>query len=110
MKIDFTLLVAVGGLILTLSTQLGALMLWYANSEKKKYAAERDFNHLRRNQEQFVQAFTLLEDNLGKNTENIKELIRISSERNQHDLVEIKALLLSQLGADIHQKPHDKPE
>jgi hypothetical protein len=25
---------------------------WYADSEKKKYAAERDFNHLRKNQEQ----------------------------------------------------------
>ncbi|WP_414576936.1 hypothetical protein [Anabaena sp. CCY 9402-a] len=48
-------LIALGGLILaTITTVMGSI-LWYANAEKKKYAAERDFAHIRRNQEQMQQ-------------------------------------------------------
>ena len=33
---------------------------WYADSEKKKYAAERDFAHLRKNQEQQAENMNLM--------------------------------------------------
>lgn len=33
---------------------------WYADSEKKKYAAERDFAHLRKNQEQQAENMKLV--------------------------------------------------
>lgn len=33
---------------------------WYADSEKKKYAAERDFAHLRKNQEQQAENLRLM--------------------------------------------------
>lgn len=44
------LLIALGGFLLGLIPYVVGTIVWYANSEKKKYAAERDFNHLRNNQ------------------------------------------------------------
>lgn len=53
-------LIALGGLTLaTITTVVGAI-LWYANAEEKKYAAERDFAHIRRNQEQMQQGLNTL--------------------------------------------------
>lgn len=48
-------LIAFGSLVLATATTVVGGVLWYANSEKKKYAAERDFAHIRRNQEQMQQ-------------------------------------------------------
>lgn len=48
-------LIALAGLVLATATTVIGGVLWYANSEKKKYAAERDFAHIRRNQEQMQQ-------------------------------------------------------
>lgn len=42
----------VGGVIASAITCLK----WYGNSQKKAYAAERDFQHLRRNYEQLAEA------------------------------------------------------
>lgn len=47
--------IALGSLVLATATTCIGGILWYANSEKKKYAAERDFAHIRRNQEQMQQ-------------------------------------------------------
>lgn len=37
-------------LVVGLTPYVVGIIAWYANSEKKKYAAERDFNHLKNNQ------------------------------------------------------------
>lgn len=50
MKLE--LWIALGGFALSILVSLSGFVLWFSNSEKKKYAAERDFNHIRRNQEQ----------------------------------------------------------
>lgn len=50
MKLE--LWIALCGLLISASVSLGGFILWFSNSEKKKYAAERDFNHIRKNQEQ----------------------------------------------------------
>lgn len=42
--------ISLGAFILALGGNIIWAFVMYANSEKKKYAAERDFNHLRNNQ------------------------------------------------------------
>ena len=56
MNFDANSLISLGGLILAFTTTLCGAILWYVQTEKKKYAAERDFNHLRRNIEQLTQS------------------------------------------------------
>lgn len=59
-NLDVNAWVAVASFVLTLfTTSLGALV-WYASSEKKKYAAERDFQHLKNNQLQMSQGLDLI--------------------------------------------------
>ncbi|AFZ59379.1 hypothetical protein H6G54_00810 [Anabaena cylindrica FACHB-243] len=41
-------------LILTVGSNLVWLLNYYGNSEKKRYAAEREFQHLKKNQEQLM--------------------------------------------------------
>lgn len=50
--------IALGGLVLASFTSAIGGLLWYANSEKKKYGLERDFNHLKNNQKQISQGIT----------------------------------------------------
>ena len=44
--------IAIISLVIAAVTSLSSLVLWYANSEKRKYGLERDFGHIRRNYEQ----------------------------------------------------------
>lgn len=43
---------------------LSGAILWYRGSIEKRYAAERDFGHLKRNQEQMSQALGIIDDEL----------------------------------------------
>lgn len=54
------LIIGAGGFILAVTSSLTGLMLWFVNAEKKKYAAERDFQHIRKNQEQTNMALTTI--------------------------------------------------
>lgn len=42
------------GLVIGVSTFLAGILAWYAGAIEKKYAAQRDFQHLKKNQEQIV--------------------------------------------------------
>lgn len=46
----------------------------YAQSREKSYAAERDFEHLRRNQEQMKESLRMLDDELTETRADFKEL------------------------------------
>lgn len=46
----------------------------YAQSREKAYAAERDFQHLRNNQEQLKELLKVLDDELTETREDFKEL------------------------------------
>ena len=46
----------------------------YAQSREKAYAAERDFEHLRKNQEQMKESLKLLDDELTETRADFKEL------------------------------------
>lgn len=53
-------LIAVVGLIFTILTALAGAILYYVNSEKRKYGLERDFAHLKRNHEQISQSLGVI--------------------------------------------------
>lgn len=46
----------------------------YATGKQKEYAAERDFQHLKRNQEQMQEALKLLDEEVSDNREDVKEI------------------------------------
>lgn len=50
--------------IIGVSGFLGGLLLWYRGAIEKRYAADRDFAHLRRNQEQLLQNLAVLSDEI----------------------------------------------
>ncbi len=82
MSFDANSLISLAGLILAFTTTLCGAILWYVQTEKKKYAAERDFNHLRRNIEQ-------LTENIKYQTNELDEKF----EQLQRDILEIKVYL-----------------
>ena len=59
-NIDINALISLFSFMLALFTTASGAILWYVNSEKKKYAAERDFAHLKRNQEAISQSVAAL--------------------------------------------------
>ncbi|WP_238553614.1 hypothetical protein [Fortiea contorta] len=68
--------------MLTSITALIGGIYWYGNNEKKKYGLERDFGHIRRNQEQMQQGIDLI----------IKE-IDFRFDSINKDVIEIKSVL-----------------
>lgn len=83
---DINTVIAVAGFFLGIGSSLIGLITWYSNSEKKRYAAERDFNHLKRNYEQ-----------LTLNLKMVAEEIDDFHNKVMQELVEIKALAYRQL-------------
>ena len=53
------------------------MVKWYANSQKKAYAAERDFNHLRRNQEQMKESIKMLSSEVDELLADVKTLTAV---------------------------------
>ena len=51
-----------------------AMVRFYAQSEKKRYAAERDFNHLRNNQEQMKESIKALSSEIDGLSDDMKTL------------------------------------
>lgn len=74
--------IALGGLLLATVTTVLSAVVWFANSEKKRYAAERDFAHIRRNQEQMQQGLNNLLHELDRRFDMV-----------ERDILEIKSSL-----------------
>lgn len=81
--------IALGSLLITLVTIAGALLDRVGQRAKKSYAAEREFAHLKRNQEQMLQCINMLSEELDENTATLRELrmridfwLQKSDERN----------------------------
>lgn len=53
-------LISFSSLFLACFTAFMGALLWYIQSEKKKYAAERDFQHIRNNQKNISDSIALL--------------------------------------------------
>lgn len=54
------------GFVLGLLTAGAGLLAYYRSSLKKEYAAERDFQHLKRNQEQLLQGLVHIDDGIAE--------------------------------------------
>lgn len=67
--------VAIGGFIIGILTSMAGFLAWYGTSVKKAYAAERDFNHLRRNYEQLAENQTHILSELNDIQENVDECV-----------------------------------
>ncbi len=98
MGFDINALISLGGLILAFTTTVCGAILWYVNTEKKKYAAERDFNHLRRNIQQ-------LSDNISFQTGELEKQF----EKLERDILEIRMHLGMKSLSDAHwvSRPRD---
>lgn len=85
---------SLASLIMGLLSFLGGLMLWYKGSVEKRYAAQRDFGHLKRNYDQL----TMGVDELGKDVDTRLDAI-------DKKLQEISMILQFKLNLP----PTDKP-
>ncbi len=74
--------IAGGALILSLIANILGAIAWMSSAAKKRYAAERDFGHLRRNQEQMSQGINLLMEEMKSQFNTL-----------ERDLLEIKFIL-----------------
>lgn len=75
MKLAIALLPLVA-LTLGIISTLSGFFLYYSGSVRKRYAAERDFEHLKRNQESIQQMLTMMDDSIG---DLRTEIIRLTS-------------------------------
>lgn len=78
------------------------MLQYYSSSEKKKFAAEREFMHLKRNQEQMQQCLAKVMDELDDQGDDMKTMAACFN------------LLLSQSGQSIsgifaHKKRNESP-
>lgn len=73
-------------LIMGLASFLSGLLLWYKGSIEKRYAAQRDFGHLKRNYESLSEGVNLQAKEMDRRFDQVEA-----------DLREIKILLQVQL-------------
>lgn len=85
-------IIALGSLSLALTTTGIGALLWYVQGEKKKYASERDFQHLRRNQEAISQGIKVIADEaerkldlIGRDILEIRIMLGIKNNTNNDD-------------------------
>ena len=72
------------------------MLVWYGNSTKKKYAAQRDFEHLKNNQKEFSNGIAYL----GKEIDDYFEVL-------SRDILEIKIRLNIASTKSKFRKNHD---
>lgn len=85
--------IALGAFLLALFTNIFGVVVWYAvwyaNAEKKKYAAERDFNHLKNNQKDISDGIAEIAKDFDNRFDELDK--RLNS--IDHDLLEVKTYL-----------------
>lgn len=81
-----------------IATSFIAIGSIYRSSIRKGYAAERDFQHLQRNYEALIQNMNFLTKNFERDFADIRKENDQQSDRIIENQIEIKALLLSNLG------------
>lgn len=95
---------AIGSVFGILTTVAGTVV-WYRTNIRNKYAAERDFNHLKRNYEGLAEAFKFQTGEMDDHFERLARDLDTRCDRLDAEVREIKALLLSQIG--IRYKDHE---
>lgn len=70
--------IAVAGFVLGVGGTLTAVVNYYASSQTKKYAAQRDFEHLRRNQEQLIHNLSEIAKDIDEVREEVRNMSRVA--------------------------------
>lgn len=70
--------IAVAGFVLGVGGTLTAVVNYYASSQTKKYAAQRDFEHLRRNQEQLIHNISEIAKDIDEVREEVRNMSRVA--------------------------------
>ena len=86
------------GSIFGIATSFIAIASLYRSSIRKGYAAERDFTHLQRNYEALSKSIDFLAKDIDSQLADIIKDIDDRSDRLSANQLEIKALLLANLG------------
>ncbi len=86
------------GSIFGVVTAAIGLIALYRSSVRKGYAAERDFAHLQRNYESLTRNIDTMAKDIDAEMANILKEIDARSDRIHENQLEIKALLLANLG------------
>lgn len=71
-------LLAVASFVLGVGGTLWAVVNYYASSQTKKYAAQRDFEHLRRNQEQLIHNLSEIAKDIDEVREEVRNMSRVA--------------------------------
>lgn len=90
--------ISIAALVLGSGGFFSGIYLWWSGSIKKNFAAERDFGHIKRNQEQINQSLLHLDQKISETTDNITEKIQARLDSISYENRDIKALLLANLG------------
>ncbi len=94
------------GSIFGIGTSLVAIDSIYKSSIRKGYAAERDFQHLKRDYEALSSSIDFLAKNFERDFADIRKENSDQCSRILENQIEIKALLLANLGMKL--KPADE--
>lgn len=86
------------GSIFGIGTSFVALRSLYKGSIRKEYAAERDFEHLKRDYKSLASSINFLIKEIANERADILEKVDDRSDRIVENQIEIKALLLANLG------------
>lgn len=93
MSIDFSKIQSTFGFALSVFAAFSGAMMWYRGSIQKSYAAERDFRHLRNNQESHAKALAMVDSEVKELRDELAERFH----RQDTELIQIKSLLMAQL-------------
>jgi predicted lipoprotein len=69
-------------------------LLFFANSIKRRYAAERDFNHLKNNQKQIADSIAISLKDMDTRFDKVDRDIDLRFDHVDRDLSEIKTYLI----------------
>lgn len=88
--INFTLSATIG--VIGLIGSIFGGIAWYNGAIEKRFAAQRSFEHLRKNQEQMGQALAIIDTQLDEVANDIKQLLKTGTEtEHQLDLLKMQA-------------------
>lgn len=80
---------------------------WYRGVVRKSYAAERDFNHLKRHYEALAEAFKFQTAEMDDRFDRLDKELDNRADRIDAEIREIKAMLLSQIGIRHRERERD---
>jgi hypothetical protein len=102
------------GLVLSLAGAGGGWLMWFRANVQKSYAAERDFQHLRRNQEQIVSSLNTMVRELDEQTRSLKDMVvamnRLADESAANSrLMTEQRVMMNLLGGWLSDRAHSSP-